>query len=70
MTTWLAKCRASPGPPELFLQSWDGAVSLPQLGLPTCLGLLPALLSSFLGPCPKAPTIMYKWIAKPYTKAS
>ena len=65
MVTWLAKGRASPGQAQPLLYNWDWVVSCLGQGLPAFLGLLPALLLSFLCPSPENP----RWGAKPYLKA-
>lgn len=65
MVTWLARGRASPGRAQPLLYNWGWAASCLGQDLPASLGLLPALLPSFLGPSPESP----RWGAEPYLNA-
>ena len=66
MVTWLAKCRASPGVPQLLLQSWDWAGSRPWPGLPHLPG--PPSSSAFIlsRHLSQGAPVMLRWAAKTY----
>ena len=66
MVTWLAKCRASPGVPQLLLQSWDWAGSRSWPGLPHLPGPPSSsalILSRHLS---QGAPVMPRWAAKTY----